>query len=213
MIDNKSLKGSLMGTKQRRERERQEIRQSILSAARQIAVEEGWQAVTTRKVAERIEYSQPTIYEYFDNKEAILLALLYQGFESVLAAMQAARAQSQQSEEQLLAMSRAYWNFAFSCPELYQVMHGLGGVSFTHADTPASARAIFALLRETVQSWMQAHNIVLDEPDAPVDAIWGAVHGLITLTLAGRIAQGEQRARHIMEQTVITLLCSWQTNL
>src|SRR6266568_5817258 len=178
MINIKSKKGFVMGIKERRERERQEIRQSILSAARQIAIEEGWQAVTTRKVAERIEYSQPTIYEYFDNKEAILLALLYQGFERVLAAMQAARAQSQQPEEQLLAMSRAYWNFAFSCSELYQVMHGLGGVSFTHADTPASARAIFALLRETVQSWMQAHSIVLDEPDAPVDAIWGAVHGL-----------------------------------
>jgi AcrR family transcriptional regulator len=50
-----------MGSQQRRERERQAIRQSILSAARQIAIEEGWQAVTTRKVADRIEYSQPTI--------------------------------------------------------------------------------------------------------------------------------------------------------
>jgi AcrR family transcriptional regulator len=212
MIGTKSLKGSAMGIKQRRERERQEIRQSILSAARQIAIEEGWQAVTTRKVAERIEYSQPTIYEYFDNKEAILLALLHNGFESVLAAMQVAKAQVQPPEEQLLAMSRAYWNFAFACPELYQVMYGLGGVSFTHADTPASARAIFALLRETVQPWMDEHNIALDEPDAPVDAIWGAVHGLITLTLAGRVAQGEPRARRIMERTVITLLRSWQTN-
>jgi Bacterial regulatory proteins, tetR family len=51
-----------MGIKQHRERERQEIRQRILSAAREIAAEEGWQAVTTRKVAERIEYSQSTIY-------------------------------------------------------------------------------------------------------------------------------------------------------
>lgn len=55
-----------MGIKQRRERERQEIRQRILSAAREIAAEEGWQAVTTRKVDECIEYSQSTIYEYFD---------------------------------------------------------------------------------------------------------------------------------------------------
>src|SRR5713101_9758466 len=131
-----------MGIKERRERERQEIRQSILSAARQIAIEEGWQAVTTRKVAERIEYSQPTIYEYFDNKEAILMALLSQGFEQVLSAMRSAKAQHEQPEAQLLAMSYAYWAFAFRCPELYQVMHGLGGVSFSHAETPADARAI-----------------------------------------------------------------------
>jgi len=97
-----------MGSQQRRERERQAIRQSILSAARQIAIEEGWQAVTTRKVADRIEYSQPTIYEYFDNKEAILMALVYQRFESMLAAMQTARAQHEQPEEQLLAMTRLW---------------------------------------------------------------------------------------------------------
>src|SRR5690348_3212335 len=106
----------MMGSRERRERERQTIRQSILSAARQIAIEEGWQAVTTRKVAERIEYSQPTIYEYFDNKEAILIALLHQGFEQTLATLQAARTQYEQPEEQLLAMTRAYWNFAFRCP-------------------------------------------------------------------------------------------------
>jgi len=200
-----------MGIKERRERERQEIRQSILSAARQIAIEEGWQAVTTRKVAERIEYSQPTIYEYFDNKEAILMALLAQGFEQVLAAMGSAKAQHQQPEAQLLAMCRAYWAFAFRCPELYQVMHGLGGVSFSHADTPADARAIFALLRETLYAWMQAEGVAIAEPDAAIDAIWGLVHGLITLTMMGRIARGEQRARRIMEQSIMDLLHAWQT--
>ncbi len=200
-----------MGIKERRERERQEIRQSILSAARQIAIEEGWQAVTTRKVAERIEYSQPTIYEYFDNKEAILMALLSQGFEQVFSAMRSAKAQHEQPEAQLLAMSHAYWAFAFRCPELYQVMHGLGGVSFSHAETPADARAIFALLRETLQSWIQTNHVVMEEPDAAIDAIWGLVHGLITLAMMGRIAQGEQRAKQIMEQTILDLLHAWRT--
>src|SRR5947209_19623641 len=119
-----------MGIKQRRERERQEIRQSILSAAQAIAAEEGWQAVTTRKVAERIEYSQPTIYEYFENKEAILLALLRYGYERLLAVIQAAAASSDDPEARLLTMSDAYWDFAFRSPALYQVMHGLGGVPF-----------------------------------------------------------------------------------
>ena len=201
-----------MGSQQRRERERQAIRQSILSAARQIAIEEGWQAVTTRKVADRIEYSQPTIYEYFDNKEAILMALVYQGFEGVLAAMQTARAQHDQPEEQLLAMTRAYWSFAFGCPELYQVLYGFGGISFTHAETPAEARATFVLLRDTLLSWLQPKQVVLAEPDAAIDALWGAVHGLITLTMAGRIAGGEQRARRIVEQTVTDLLHAWQAN-
>src|SRR5437588_7508199 len=79
-----------MGIQQRRERERQEIRLRILSAAHEIAAEEGWQAVSTRKVAERIEYSQSTIYEYFENKEAILLALLRSGYEQLVVVVQAA---------------------------------------------------------------------------------------------------------------------------
>ena len=91
-----------MGIKQRRERERQEIRQSILSAAQAIAAEEGWQAVTTRKVAERIEYSQPTIYEYFENKQAILLALLHQGYERMRQSMQQAAERTANPEERLL---------------------------------------------------------------------------------------------------------------
>src|SRR5258708_20630141 len=107
-----------MGIEQRRERERQEtererqeIRQSILSAAQAIAAEDGWQAVTTRKVAERIEYSQPTIYEYFENKEAILLALLHYGYERMLQVMQQAAEKTEDPEERLLAISEAYWNF------------------------------------------------------------------------------------------------------
>ena len=64
-----------MGIKERRDRERQELKQAILEAAREIAAREGWQAVTIRKVADRIEYSPPTIYEHFANKEAILIEL------------------------------------------------------------------------------------------------------------------------------------------
>ena len=107
-----------MGLKQRREREKQRIRQSILSAARQIAAEEGWQAVTTRKVAEQIEYSQSTIYEYFENKEAILLALLRSGYAQLVVVVQAAFASTDDPEARLLAMTEAYWDFAFRSPEL-----------------------------------------------------------------------------------------------
>ena len=58
----------------RREREKIQLRQAILDATQAIAAKEGWQAVTTRKVAEKIEYSLPTLYEYFENKEKIYIA-------------------------------------------------------------------------------------------------------------------------------------------
>jgi len=199
-----------MGIKQRRERERQAIRQSILSAARQIAVEEGWQAVTTRKVAERIEYSQPTIYEYFENKEAILLALLHYGYEQLLQVMRQAAKKTEEPEERLLILSEAYWDFAFTSPELYQVMHSLKGVSFGQPDAPLEAKQVFALMRENCQNWAQATETDLPQPDDAVDALWGVVHGLASLAMDRRIAQGTARAKQIMLHTVRDLLCAWK---
>ena len=58
-----------MGIRERRERAKQDMKQNILGAAREIAAQEGWQAVTIRKVAELVEYSPPTLYEYFDSKD------------------------------------------------------------------------------------------------------------------------------------------------
>jgi len=201
-----------MGIKQRRERERQEIRKSILSAAREIAAEEGWQAVTTRKVAERIEYSQPTIYEYFENKEAILLALLRYGYEQLVTVMQAAFAATDDPEARLLAMSEAYWDFAFRSPELYQVMHGLAGISFGrygHPDTPVEVKESFALAREAIEQWAASKGVELPHINDLVEARRGLIHGLITLAMAGRIAGGPERARHILQESMKNLLFAW----
>ena len=199
-----------MGIKHRRERERQAMRQRILDAARQIALEEGWQAVTTRKVAERIEYSQPTIYEYFENKEAILLALLREGFERLLAIQQAAASATDDPEARLFAMSEAYWDFAFTSPELYQVMHSLQGVVFGHPQTPVEAKQSFALVREALQQWATSQGVEIKRLNELVDARWALVHGLITLTMAGRIAGGPERAKHILQATTRDLLFAWK---
>ena len=201
-----------MGTKQRRERERQEMRQSILLAAREIAAREGWQAVTIRKVAERIEYNQSTIYEYFENKEAILLALLRYGYEQLVEVIRVAFTSTDDPEARLLAMSEAYWDFAFRSPELYQVMHGLAGISFGrygHPDTPVEVRQSFALAREALQQWAEARGVKIPDITDLVEARRGLIHGLTILAMAGRIAGGPGRAKHILQETMRDLLFAW----
>ena len=76
-----------MGVKERRERIKQATREGILQGARQIAQEEGWGALTIRKVADYIEYSPSIVYEYFDSKDEILRALMQQGFQTLAVAM------------------------------------------------------------------------------------------------------------------------------
>ncbi len=188
------------------------MRQSILSAAREIAAEEGWQAVTTRKVAERIEYSQPTIYEYFENKEAMLLALLRSGYQQLVTVMQEAFASTADPEARLLAMTEAYWDFAFRSPELFQVMHGLAGISFGrygHPDTPVEVKQSFGLAREAMEQWAQARGVERADITDLVEARRSLLHGFITLALARRIAGGPDRAKHILQETMKDLLFAW----
>src|SRR5262249_24356547 len=128
--DVRFLEKCKMGIKERRDRERQELRQAILVASRDIAAREGWQAVSIRKVAERIEYSPPTIYEHFLSKEALLAELMRDGFRLLLERVRAGVSANQAPEARIMGIALAYWEFAWEHPELYQVMHGLGGVPF-----------------------------------------------------------------------------------
>src|SRR5215470_3326096 len=69
-----------MGTKERQERERTKVRQAILDAARDLFVKQGFEHVSIRKIAERIEYSPAAIYSYFPSKDEIFFALAEEGF-------------------------------------------------------------------------------------------------------------------------------------
>jgi AcrR family transcriptional regulator len=69
-----------MGIKERQERDREAVRRSILDAARELFVAEGFQNVSIRKIAERIEYSPAAIYGYFPSKDDIFFELAEEGF-------------------------------------------------------------------------------------------------------------------------------------
>ena len=74
-----------MGTSERKDRERQAVRDSILDAARDLFVAEGYRNVSIRKIAERIEYSPAAIYSYFEGKDDIFYALAEEGFRRLSA--------------------------------------------------------------------------------------------------------------------------------
>src|SRR5690348_8925688 len=113
-----------MGVRERRQRERDELRRAILDTAREIAAAEGWGAVTIRRVAEKIEYSPPVIYEHFASKEQLVVELFRQGFRELLAEMRGAREANADPTEALLAIGRAYWNFSVAHPEMHLGVHG-----------------------------------------------------------------------------------------
>jgi AcrR family transcriptional regulator len=181
-------------------------RQSILTAAHQIARLEGWPALTIRKVADEIEYSTPMIYEYFANKEEILLELMREGYQQLIASMQQARFSTEDRRERLFKIVDAYWAFARSNPELYQIMNGLGGVPLDSQETARAGRAAGQVPLAALEEWAQTSGIVLEDPFGAVETAWGLMHGMVSLTLVERIEGGEKRARLLLHQGLQALL-------
>jgi AcrR family transcriptional regulator len=201
-----------MGIKERREREKQITRQSILTAARQIAQREGWPALTVRKVAEAIEYSPPMIYEYFANKEEILLELMREGFRQLTAAMQQAREAAEDCEERLFRIVDAYWSFANHNPDLYQIMNGLGGIPLDTQETARAGRDSAIAPLAALEDWAQCNSVILQDAFGATEILWSLIHGMLSLTMVDRIEGGEPRARLLLHQALQALLLAWKIN-
>ncbi len=200
-----------MGIKERRLRQRQHLRDGILSAAREIASTEGWRAVTIRKIAGLIEYSPPVVYEYFDSKEALLLELMRMGYAGQLEAIEKARNSSDDPEEALLAMARAWGRFAFEAPDLYQVMYGLGGVSFPVTELKKEGEKIAETMAGVLAEILAKNGKGVEDRDVweKVTLAWGTLHGLVALAMAGRIPGGAEETERLVDQAARDYLSAW----
>src|ERR1051325_3047864 len=97
-----------MSSKDRHERDRQRIQKAILDAARILFIAEGFQNVSMRKIADRIDYSPAAIYSYFPSKDDIFFALTEEGFHILAQAVPAARRPIEDPFERL---RRGLWTF------------------------------------------------------------------------------------------------------
>lgn len=172
-----------MGTTERRLRQKDEVRSSILATAWQIVTEEGWQSLSIRKIADAIEYSAPVIYDHFQNKESILIEFARDGFRLLTKKMEQAKNKYTQPAEQLRAMADAYWNFAFRNKEYYQVMFGLG-ISCSEAEKCIPEKMNFRELMLTPIAEILDKNKRTDvSPCLKGHTFWSVIHGLISIKM------------------------------
>ncbi|WP_262704716.1 MULTISPECIES: TetR/AcrR family transcriptional regulator [Streptomyces] len=175
--------------KERRERERAQRHQLIITAARELAEAEGWEAVTTRRLAERVEYSQPVLYSHFSGKDAIVRAVSIDGFGELAAQLRRARLAAPEPGQALRAVCRAYLEFATERPALYQAMFVMPtDVKFAHAETPPQLRAGF----DEFVSCFRPDNA---RRELFAEVIWSALHGIAVLSDSGRIPADTQDER------------------
>ncbi|NBB18760.1 TetR family transcriptional regulator [Runella sp. CRIBMP] len=116
-----------MGIVERRERLRKQVRHDILKTARDIAREEGWQAVSIRKIADVIEYSPPILYEYFDSKDKLLETIRNDGFAFLHEELLKLRTLYRNPEKLITEFAQIQWKFMHTQTEVFQVMFNMEG--------------------------------------------------------------------------------------
>ncbi|WP_277208127.1 TetR/AcrR family transcriptional regulator [Isoptericola croceus] len=177
-----------------------ERRGRIVAAARRLAEDEGWEAVTTRRLADAIEYSQPVLYGHFpQGKSEIVTAVALAGFAEMEAALTDSGSVADASHDaRVRALVTTYLDFADRHRATYEAMFLLPvTVPFASADTPAVLRATFEVIAETLRA-LPAEAPPSSDPETTAEVLWAAVHGLVALQHAGRMPP-ERRAQRVDE--------------
>ena len=180
-----------MSVRERRERDRASREQLIVTAARELAEAEGWDAVTTRRLAERVEYSQPVLYSHFAGKADIVRAVALEGFGQLAAELRHARTAAPRADAALRAVAAAYLRFAQSRPAVYDAMFVMPtDILFAMPETPAAPRAAFAELRAALAPLAGERDL-----ETLGEVAWSALHGLAALARGDRLRASHQQAR------------------
>ncbi|WP_371615544.1 TetR/AcrR family transcriptional regulator [Streptomyces sp. NBC_00454] len=181
-----------MSVRERKERDRAERERLIVATARELAEQQGWDAVTTRRLAERIEYSQPVLYSHFRGKREIIGAVALEGAVELAAAVRAAASAANGPRERVAALARAYLDFAEHHPAVYDALFQLdGGLAYAREDTPEPLKDAFAALLECLAE-VAGDGV---HPGMFTEVFWAALHGLATLTRTGRLLPGDAGPR------------------
>jgi AcrR family transcriptional regulator len=191
-----------MGIAERKIRQKGEIRASILKAAWQLVIEEGWQSLSIRKLADKIEYSVPVIYDHFENKEAILLELTRQGFQILNAELIKARKRSSNPEKQIEAMAYSYWEFAFDHKAYYQVMYGLGMPSCETVSQIVELGTFRDLILEPIKMLIFHSRKPEADPFLKFHTFWSMLHGLISINMIGTGVDREEMNQMVLQDFI-----------
>jgi len=182
-----------MGVKERRDRERLETREKILDAARELFVAEGYDGVSMRKIADKIEYSPTAIYVHFADKDELFLEICHEDFRR-LAQTFVAMGQITDPIERLRKTGLAYIEFGLKHPNHYRTMFMTPHPRILNNEKALEGRGnpeedAYEYLRCTVAEAMKAGAFREDLKDADLIAqtMWAGVHGVISL----QIAKGE----------------------
>lgn len=210
-----------MGSAERREREKENLQMRIVEAARDLVAERGLDGLSMRAIAERIEYSPATIYLYFQDKEALLRALMEEAFTLLGEYMrrEVANAGEGASAAQMhKCTGRAYVSFALENTAYFRIMFELPGVPqiecppVVEGDLMLTDDTSFGFASMLLEHAVEAGELTMPDPVEGALIGWALVHGLTSLFLSGRLGamvQSREDFLALVESSMDAIWAGW----
>jgi AcrR family transcriptional regulator len=181
------------------------FRERLCEVAMQTFADEGYQAVTLRGLAGKLGCSHATPYRYFAGKQEIFAAVCALGFDRFADALERAARATEDPEQRLRALGRAYFRFATSEPHAYRIM-------FELRESEAAPQARYKV--KEIRSWQALYQaielavqtgVLAGDPDVIAHQMWAGLHGLVSLHLSGKLSLGKT-AKGLLDALMDTLL-------
>jgi AcrR family transcriptional regulator len=200
-----------MGIRERQERDREAVRRSILDAARELFVAEGYQNVSIRKIAERIEYSPAAIYGYFPSKDDIFFSLAEEGFRLLGHPSDHGRLDGLAPLARVRAIFWHFYQFSREQPQYFALMFVDRSVPRISREYERVAFAreikqeIIAEIEKCIASGALPASV---DATAAMRALGAGILGVAVMRVSDRLAPGEdadKMAANVLELTLAGL--------
>jgi AcrR family transcriptional regulator len=176
-----------MGVKERREREKQQVRKEILDAARELFIKEGYENVSMRKIAEKIEYSPTTIYIYFDDKAELVHNLSEEAFVKLVEMFETLGGDLSDPVAALKKCGRAYIEFGLKYPNDYKVTFMLNlrpdKAPEEYLREDSMGMRAYGYLRKIVEECVRQGKFPGADVETATQTLWMVVHGVTSLLI------------------------------
>lgn len=177
-----------MGVKERKERDKAEMRELILQSAHKLFIDRGFDEISIRNIAEAIEYSPATIYLYFKDKNEIFFALHTEAFKKFNAYMSQLGSIADPFER-LIAMGEKYIQFTLEHPQYYEIMFIMDKPMDCdeNQETWEEGRKALGGVEALISACQHMGRFKEVKPDVMAFSIWSYMHGMCSLSLSKRL--------------------------
>ena len=191
-----------MGITERREAEKEVIRNKILDAAEKILARDGYEGLSIRKIANEIEYSPGIIYHYFKDKAEIIATVVDEGYGRILKKLSEIPIDLENPDKSIENTMRAYIELMLETPEQFKavLLNDMPGV----ADKVNMLDEGISKDRKSIQGLCRIVSLGIEkgkfktmDVELTAQIIWTSTYGLLSrLVLEKNILQ-QQKERLI----------------